>query len=185
MNEKKTEFDVKELIEVCLLLLDKSKQQDESMQKAIKALESEQTALKSFRSDFKGVLRGQVGESVEVALEAPKNALETQINRIDGITAQLGQAKRDLDLRNNLWYFGGFAVFMAFCLGFMWWFVPSRDEIGSRRAELGSLTAQIEKAKNLKRLQTSNCDKQLCVKVVESKCNYGGKGDRYCVVELK
>ena len=174
-----------ELIEVVLGLLEKSKQQDESIQKAIKALESEKTALETLRSDFKGVVRGQVGESVQNALEAPKNALEMQIKRIGGVTAQLQQAKKSLDWRNNLWYFGGFAVFMACCMGFMLWFVPSLDKIGARRAELDHLTAQIEKAQNLKRLQTSNCDKRLCVKVIESKCNYGSKGDRYCVAELK
>lgn len=106
-----------ELIEVVLGLLEKSKQQDESIQKAIKALESEKTALETLRSGFKGFVRGQVGESVQNALEAPKNALETQIKRIGGVTAQLQQAKKDLDWRNNLWYFGGFAVFIALCYG--------------------------------------------------------------------
>lgn len=48
-----------ELIEVVLGLLEKSKQQDESIQKAIKALESEKTALETLRSDFKGVVVGQ------------------------------------------------------------------------------------------------------------------------------
>ena len=50
-----------ELIEVVLGLLEKSKQQDESIQKAIKALESEKTALETLRSDFKGVVVGQLG----------------------------------------------------------------------------------------------------------------------------
>ena len=54
-----------------------------------------------------------------------------------------------------------------------------------RGAELDHLTTQVEKAKNLQRLQISNCDKQLCVKIIESKCNYGSKGDRYCVADLK
>lgn len=174
-----------ELIEVVLGLLEKSKQQDESIQKAIKALESEKTALETLRNDFKGVVVVQTRDSVQNALEAPKNALETQINRIGGITAHLQQAKKDLDWRSNLWYFGSFAVFMACCMGFMLWFVPSLDEIGARRAELDHLTAKIEKAQNLQRLQTSHCDKRLCVKVIESKCNYGSKGDRYCVADLK
>ncbi len=174
-----------ELIEVVLGLLEKSKQQDESIQKAIKALESEKTALETLRSDFKGVVVVQTRESIQNALEAPKNALETQINRMGGITTQLQQARKDLDWRANLWYFGGFAVFMACCFGFMLWFVPSLDEIGERKAELAHLTAQVEKAQNLQRLQTSNCDKRLCVKVIESKCNYGSKGDRYCVADLK
>lgn len=47
-----------ELIEVVLGLLEKSKQQDESIQKAIKALESEKTALETLRSGFQGIVRG-------------------------------------------------------------------------------------------------------------------------------
>lgn len=174
-----------ELIEVVLGLLEKSKQQDESIQKAIKTLESEKTALETLRSDFKGWVVGQVGESARNALEAPKNALETQINRIGSVTQNLQQTKKDLDWRSNLWYFGGFAVFIACCMGFLMWFVPSLNEIGERKAELAYLNAKIEKAKSLQRLQTSHCDKRLCVKVIESKCNYGSKGDRYCVAELK
>lgn len=132
------------------------------------------------------MLFGLVGERVQNAVEASKNALETQINRIGSVTQHLQQAKKDLDWHSNLWYFGGFAVFMACCKGFMLWFVPSLDEIGARRgAELDHLTTQVEKAKNLQRLQISNCDKQLCVKIIESKCNYGSKGDRYCVADLK
>ena len=128
---------------------------------------------------------GQVGESVQNALEAPKNALETQINRIGSVTTHLQQAKKDLDWRNWIWYFGSLIAFMVFCFGLAVWFVPSLDEIKERRAELNHLSAKIEKAQNLQRLQTSNCDKRLCVKVIESKCNYGSKGDRYCVAELK
>ncbi|WP_143821273.1 hypothetical protein [Moraxella canis] len=106
-------------------------------------------------------------------------------DNLKGVLDKIDRAKRDLDWRNNLWYFGGFAVFMACCMGFMLWFVPSLDDIGARRAELDHLTAQIEKARNLQRLQTSNCDKRLCVKVIESKCNYGSNSDRYYVAELK
>ena len=40
---------------------------------------------------------GLVGESVQNAVEAPKNALETQINRIGSVTQHLQQAKKDLD----------------------------------------------------------------------------------------
>lgn len=174
-----------ELIEVVLGLLEKSKQQDESIQKAIKALESEKTALETLRSDFKGVVVGHARDSVQNALERPLSRLQGHSENLQGVVRDIKRAKRDLDWRSNLWYFGGFAVFMACCMGFLMWFVPSLDEIASRRAELDHLTAKIEKAQNLQRLQTSNCDKRLCVKVIESKCNYGGKSDRYCVAELK
>lgn len=63
--------------------------------------------------------------------------------------------------------------------------MPSLDEIGGSKAELEHLETKIEKAKNQQRLQTSNCDKRLCVKIIESKCNYGSKGSRYCAVDLK
>ncbi len=70
-------------------------------------------------------------------------------------------------------------------LRFFGGFIPSLDKIHSRRRQVELLNDQIEKAQNLKRLQTSNCDKRLCVKVVETQCNYGKKGDRYCVADLK
>lgn len=174
-----------ELIEVILGLLEKSKQQDESIQKAIKTLESEKNALETFRSDFKGLVVGKVGESTKTALNEPINALKTQINRIGDVTHHLQQAKKNLDWRNSLFYFGTMMIFVVSMVILAKWLIPSFDEIGERRAELSALTVQIEKAQNLKRLQTSNCDKQLCVKVIESKCNYGSKGDRYCVVDLK
>lgn len=174
-----------ELIEVVLGLLEKSKQQDESIQKAIKALESEKTALETLRNDFKGVVVVQTRDSVQNALERPLSRLQGHSENLQGVVRDIERAKRDLDWRANLWYFGGFAVFMACCFGFMLWFVPSLDEIGERKAELAHLTAQVEKAQNLQRLQTSNCDKRLCVKIIESKCNYGSKGDRYCVADLK
>ena len=142
-----------ELIEVVLGLLEKSKQQDESIQKAIKALESEKTAL------------------------------ETQIKRIGGVTAQLQQAKKDLDWRNNLWYFGGFAVFIACCFGFMLWFVPSFDEIGERKAELEHLEQQISRMQGVKNLDISTCSGKTCVKVDVNQCNYGEKGQQHCIVK--
>lgn len=174
-----------ELIEVVLGLLEKSKQQDESIQKAIKALESEKTALKSLQSDLMGGVVGMVGESVQRGLETPLSRLNVHSDNLRKVVGDIFNAKKQLDWRNNLWYFGGFTVFMACCFGFMLWFVPSLDEIGARRAELDHLAAKIEKAQNLQRLQTSNCDKRLCVKIIESKCNYGSKGDRYCVADLK
>ena len=60
--------------------------------------------------------------------------------------------------------------------------MPNFDEIGDRRAELAT---QIEEAYNLQRLQTSYCDKRLCVKVIESKFNYDSNGDRYRVADLR
>lgn len=95
------------------------------------------------------------------------------------------QAKRDLNLQNGLFYFGSFAVFMAMVFGFMFWFIPSMDEIRERRAELTALNSQIATMHNVKRLQVSQCSKQMCVKIIESQCNYGKKGDRYCVAQLK
>ena len=60
-----------ELIEVVLGLLEKSKQQDESIQKAIKALESEKTALETLRSDFKGVVRGVIKNGILGSIGSP------------------------------------------------------------------------------------------------------------------
>lgn len=168
-----------ELIEVVLGLLEKSKQQDESIQKAIKALESEKTALGAFRSD----LIGQIGVSTTQALKEPTNALQSKIERISKATNELQQAKKDLDLRSNIWYFGGFAVFMAVCFGFLMWFVPSFDEIGERKAELEHLEAQIAQKQDIKNLDISRCNGKICVKVDVKQCNYGKRGQQYCIVK--
>ncbi|MDK4619606.1 hypothetical protein, partial [Kingella kingae] len=118
------------------------------------------------------------------ALKTQNSALETHFDRIDSITRQMHQAKRDLNLQNGLFYFGGFTVFMAMMFGFMFWFIPSMDEIRERRAELTTLNSQIATMHNVKRLQVSQCSKQTCVKIIESQCNYGKKGDRHCVCLL-
>lgn len=49
----------------------------------------------------------------------PKNALETQINRIGSSTQALQQAKKALDWQNSLFYFGSLVVFMLCCFGFL------------------------------------------------------------------
>lgn len=112
-------------------------------------------------------------------------------DRIDNVTRQIQQAKRDLNLQNGLFYFGSFSCLCSFsCLygddvRFLFWFIPSIDEIRERRAELTALNKQIAATHNLKRLQVSQCSKQTCVKIIESQCNYGKNGDRYCVADLK
>jgi len=52
------------------------------------------TALESLRIDFKGWVVGQVGESARNALEASKNALKTQINRIGELPNIYNRQKR-------------------------------------------------------------------------------------------
>ncbi|MDK4633552.1 hypothetical protein, partial [Kingella kingae] len=71
----------------------------------------------------------------------------------------------DLNLQNGLFYFGSFVVFMAMVFGFMFGFIPSMDEIRERRAELTALNSQIANMQNVKRLQVSQCSKQICVKI--------------------
>lgn len=180
-----SEQDNSDMIEVVLGLLEQAKQHDASIQKAIEVLEREKIALGAFRSEVTGVAGRVVADEVRNALKTQNNALETHFDRIDSITRQLYHAKRELNWQNALFYFGSFALFMAMVIGFVWWFVPSMDEIRSRTHQLEAINAQIEQSGSLKRLQTSQCDKQLCVKVIESKCNYGKKGDRYCVADLK
>lgn len=174
-----------EFIEVVLGLLEKAKQQDQSIKNAIEALEDEKNAIEALRIDLMTMVVGRVGKSVDSALNEQKSALETQINRVGGVVNQLNQAKRHLDWWNNFWYFGGFAVLVMCFFAFAMWFIPSIDEIATRREELSALNAEIKRNKELKQIKTANCDKRLCVKVIENKCNYGKKGDRHCVVDLK
>lgn len=173
------------LLEMVVALSEKAKLNDESIQKAIEILEREQTALESFRNSIASVANRVVADELKNALKTQNNALETHFHRIDSITDKLYAVKRELNWRNGLWYFSGYAVFMAMVAAFIWWFVPSLDEIRSRTRQVELLNAQIERAENLNRLQVSHCGKQTCVKVIETQCNYGKKGDRYCVADLK
>lgn len=176
-------------LEIIVGLMEIAKQHDENIQKTLitlsETVEREKKALQSLRNDVVGVTGRVVAEEVRNALKTQNSALETYFYRIDSITRQMQQAKRDLNLQNGLFYFGSFAVFMAMVFGFMFGFIPSMDEIRERRAELTALNSQIANMHNVKRLQVSQCSKQMCVKIIESQCNYGKKGNRYCVAQLK
>lgn len=87
-----------ELIEVVLGLLEKSKQQDESIQKAIKALESEKTALETLRSDFKGVVRGQVGGECPKRPRSPYKRIRNANKPHRGSNCPLATGKKGFGL---------------------------------------------------------------------------------------
>ena len=174
-----------ELLEVVLGLLEKSKQQDESIQKAIETLEREKTALETLKNSIGATTLAGVALGVKNALETQNKALETHFDRLGSITAKLQQAKKVLDWQNSLFYFGTLTVFMVCVSAIALFLIPSLDEIRERKAELSALNAHIETTSNLKRLQVSTCNKQTCIKIIESQCNYGKKGDRYCVADLK
>lgn len=175
-----------ELIEVVLGLLEKSKQQDESIRKAIQALEREKNAIGTLKIDLRNAVEGQVIQSVSNAMEESSTKLEKQINRISGVVNKIELAKNDLDLRSNIWYFGGFALIFLFLLGVFLFLVPSIDEMRERRAELKYLNAKIEEQRNLRRLNTSKCGKKhFCVRVLKKHCNYGTTKDTtYCIADL-
>ncbi len=181
-NQEETEL---LLLEMVVALSEKVKLNDESIQKAIEILEREQTDLELFRNSIASVANRVVTDELRNALKTQNSALETYFHRIDSVTDKLYAVKHELNWRNGLWYFGGYAVFMAMVAAFIWWFVPSLDEIRSRTRQVELLNTQIERSENLNRLQVSYCGKQTCVKVIETQCNYGKKGDRYCVADLK
>lgn len=167
-----------EFIEVVLGLLEKSKQQDESIQKAIKALEYEQNNLKALQNDIKNSINLGIEQNLKNNFEPIKIGTK---NLID----DLNHAKKFFSLQSVIWHFGGIGLFLGFVVISLFYYFPSFDEIEARRAELTHLNAEIVKIKDLKRLQVSTCEKRLCVKVVESKCNFGKQNERYCVADLK
>ncbi|MDK4569662.1 hypothetical protein, partial [Kingella kingae] len=87
-----------------------AKQHDENIQKTLitlsETVEREKKALQSLRNDVVGVTGRVVAEEVRNALKTQNSALETHFDRIDSITRQMQQAKRDLNLQNGLFYFG-------------------------------------------------------------------------------
>lgn len=182
-----TEQENSELIEVVLGLLEKSKQQDESMQKAIQAMEREKDALETLRKAVGGAALGGVAHGIQTALETQNRAIDERIWRIDSVTNKLQQTKKELNWQTFLWFYGGFALFMACTLAFMFWLIPSLDEISERKSYLEALNRRIESRSELEQLKTSRCDGKLCVRVNTKQCGYtvknGNNSGSYCIIQ--
>lgn len=176
-----------ELIEVVLGLLEKSKQQDESMQKAIQAMERQGSALETLRRSIEASAFTGVSLGVKNALETQNKAVDEQIGRIGSVTSKLQQTKKELNWKTFLWFYGGFALYMACLFVFAAWIVPSLDEIRERRDYLDKLNQAIEHKSELARMQISRCDGKLCVKVDTKQCGYSVKGSKgngsYCIIQ--
>ena len=175
-----------ELIEVVLGLLEKSKQQDESMQKAIQEMKRQGSALETLRRAIEASAFTGVSLGVKNALETHNKALDERIWEIGSVTSKLQQTKKELNWKTFVWFYGSFALYMACLFVFAAWIVPSLDEIRERRDYLGKLNQAIEHKSELAQLQTSQCGGKLCVKVDTKQCGYSVKGSKgngsYCIV---
>lgn len=180
-----------ELIEVVLGLLEKSKQQDESMQKAIQEMKRQGSALETLRRAIEASAFTGVSLGVKNALETQNKAIDEQISHMSSATGNLvgslNKARKAFTWQNFLWQYGCFFVVVMFVGAFMVWFIPSQSEIGRREAWIKNLDKQIADRQELLWLQTSKCSGQLCVRIDRRKCGYSvkkgeGKGD-YCIAE--
>lgn len=186
MNEQENS----ELIEVVLGLLEKSKQQDESMQKAIQEMKRQGSALETLRRAIEASAFTGVSLGVKNALETQNKALDEQISRISSATGNLvgslNKARKEFTWQNFLWQYGCFFLVVMLAGAFMYWFIPSQSEIARREAWIKNLDKQIADRQELLLLQTSKCSGQLCVRIDRRKCGYSvkkgeAKGD-YCIV---
>lgn len=176
-----------ELIEVVLGLLEKSKQQDESMKKAIQAMESEKDALETLRRAIGEAALGGVALGVKNALETQNRAIDEHIWRIEGVTSKLHQTKKELNWQNFAWQYGSFILFIVSMSAFLFWFIPDLDEIRERKNYLEALNHRIESRSELEQLKTNRCDGKLCVRVDIKQCGYtvknGSNSGSYCVIQ--
>lgn len=107
--------------------------------------------------------------------------------RIDSVASKLERTKKELSWQTFLWFYGGFALFMACTLAFMFWLIPSLDEISERKSYLEALNRRIESRSELEQLKTSRCDGKLCVRVSTKQCGYtvksGNNSGSYCIIQ--
>lgn len=176
-----------ELIEVVLGLLEKSKQQDESMQKAIQAMERQGSALEALRRSIEASAFTGVSLGVKNALETQNKALDERIWEIGSVTSKLQQTKKELNWQTFVWFYGSFALFMACTVAFMFWLIPSLDEISERKNYLEALNRRIASRSELENLKTTRCDGKLCVRVNAKQCGYtvksGNNSGSYCIIQ--
>lgn len=186
-----TEQENSELIEVVLGLLEKSKQQDESMQKAIQAIESEKDALEALRKAVGTAALGGVALGVKNAIETQNKAIDEQVSRISSATGNLvgslNKARKEFTWQNFAWQYGSFVLFIVSMGAFLFWFIPDLDEIRERKSYLEALDRRIESRSELEQLKTTRCDGKLCVRVNAKQCGYtvknGNNSGSYCIIQ--
>ena len=179
------EFNTEELLQTAAFLVEQAAKNQNSVKAAADELVREQKALEAMKYALPEIVKAIVVENVKRSTDEQRAEMIPLIKGIKTVTAELEQMKHSLGRRAFLTHFGIMAVFAAAFIGFMYWFTPSLNEIKERRAELDGLNAVIEHKQDINRIQTSKCKSQMCVKVVENQCNYGTKGNRYCIVDLE
>lgn len=177
-----------ELIEVVLSLLEKSKQQDESIQKAIETLENEKATLAMLKRAVPMAIGDMAAIQTKNALKEPLEDLTRRIQNLDIAADTVRQAKNAFNIRTAIFYFFALAVVTVVAGVTLWLMIPTRAEIERREAEIKRLDKIISNRQDLVQLKTTKCDGQVCVRVEHNRCNYNvGKGrnkENYCIAQL-
>ena len=135
----------------------------------------QQTA-QAVRAEISPVVAKEIKDSLTGGI---KNA-ESYVTSLDNATNRIKNASKELDDQTKyktlaMWG-GAMAIFLTLIIVFIAFYVPSRDEIDRRRAEVAELKD--------KTFITATCGGKVCVKVKTDKCGYGDDKS-YCVVATK
>ena len=185
MNEQET-------LQAVALLIEQAERNtarhEANLQTAAEALvQAESNFLKSqkfFKEDFITAL----GIAVKTVLDQQANELKTEleqpITNIQTVAASLKNARAGLENTLNwktIALHGGIVGVVALALfaavfGFFAFYLPSMDEIKTRRTELQTLQTEIAQNKEIAALETAFCNKgtTLCVKVDVKRCSDAG-----------
>ena len=181
-----------EALQAIALLIEQAEQNtarhEANLQTAAQALvQAESNFLKSqkfFKEDFITAL----GIAVKTVLDQQANELKTEleqpITNIQTVAASLKNARAGLENTLNwktIALHGGIVGVVALALfaaifGFFAFYLPSMDEITTRRTELQTLQTEIAQNKEIAALETAFCNKgtTLCVKVDVKRCSDAG-----------
>lgn len=136
---------------------------------------SEQTAFVVSKEVARGLNSGVSKIEKEVSFNAKEfnDNLKFQTKELTNV---INKTQNRLDYQKIIIWGGSVAIVCLTMLIVMFLYVPSVDELKSRRAEVAEL--------DRKNLVASNCDGKVCVKIKKNKCGYGDDG-AYCIAETK
>lgn len=181
-----------EALQAIALLIEQAEQNtarhEDNLRTAAQALIIAETNFLQSQKFFKEDFITALGIAVKTVLDQQANELKTEleqpITNIQTVAASLKTARAGLENTLNwktIALHGGIVGVVALALfaaifGFFAFYLPSMDEIKTRRTELQTLQTEIAQSKEIAALETAFCDKgkTLCVKVNAKRCSTGG-----------
>ena len=181
-----------EALQAIALLIEQAEQNtarhEDNLRTAAQALMIAETNFLQSQKFFKEDFITALGIAVKTVLDQQANELKTEleqpITNIQTVAASLKTARAGLESALNwktIALHAGIVGVVAVALfaalfGFFTFYLPSMDEIKTRRTELQTLQTEIAQNKEIAALETAFCNKgtTLCVKVDVKRCSDAG-----------